>query len=302
MAKEQENTDQITDAELFEGANEPEAPEVAPEPEETQEAEPSEGRTRDEKGRFKPRLTGEAEGEAVMAEPEAETEREVEEPETVPEERPDNIPSWRLKEEAEARRAAEDRARQFETQLAQMQQQLQSLQPKQEPTPFPDIFENPDGLPQYINQVLQEQSSKWEQQFRSAVANMSLQRAHDRYGDKFMEAYNDVLQRPMDDPIRQQVISSPDPGESLVKLYQREQVYSAVGDDPEEFINKALEEALNNDDFLARAMEKAKTKAGAQPTQNQIDLPPSLNKTTAARNQDTADASDAGMWNFANTR
>lgn len=245
------------------------------------EAETKEERARDEKGRFVAK--------------EAPTEPEV--VETPKEEKPDHIPSWRLREEAENRREAERRAAQLESMIAQYEQRLKAMEPKPEPQKFPDIFAEPESLQTYLQQMIEGERSKMQQEFKAAVANMSLQRAHDKYGDQFMEAYQEIISRPIDDPVRQQVINSPDPGNTLVNLYQREKTIQEVGTDPAAYREKLKAELLADQAFLAEALQAAKGVASAQPTQK-INLPPSLNKATAARNSDDGDMSGGSLYSY----
>src|SRR5512134_76154 len=97
-----------------------EPPAPTPEPQE----EPT--RPRDEHGRFAPK----AEPEPVAPQPEPE-------PQPQTQEQRDAIPPWRLREEAEARRAAEARVAEYERMVRELQAQR-----KPEEKPPPDIFEN----------------------------------------------------------------------------------------------------------------------------------------------------------------
>jgi hypothetical protein len=74
-------------------------------------------------------------------------------------------------------------------------------------------------------------------------------------------------------------------------------VIAQVGTNPEEYVQKKLEEALSDPEFLAKALERARGVASTQPTQ--VKLPPSLNKATAARSAGDNDSSDAGIYHHA---
>jgi hypothetical protein len=82
-----------------------------------------------------------------------------------------------------------------------------------------------------------------------------------------------------------------------VNWYKREQTLKEVGSDPNAYVQKKLEEALNDPQFLAKALEKARGAASAQPTQ--VKLPPSLNKAASARTDGDNDTSDQGMYRHA---
>jgi hypothetical protein len=131
-------------------------------------------------------------------------------------------------------------------------------------------------------------------------ANFSLRLAHNKHGEVFTEAFQEVMQRPLQDPMRQQVINSSDPGETLVSLYQRERTLKEVGTDPAAYRAKILEDALKDPSFLAQAMQSARQTAGAQPKpNNKIDLPPSLNKVASANSGEDGDDSDSSVFSYA---
>jgi hypothetical protein len=285
--------EQVSDADVFNEAVAPEPKtEVAPSKEEAAEVEAK--TPRDEKGRFKAKAEDDGGDETPPA---AEAALEVPPVEATKEEKPDHIPSWRLKEEAEAKRDALRRAETAERereairqQYYQMQQQLQAMQQPKEPI---DIFAQPEQYQQHIEQSVAER-------LRAMEGNFSLRLASYKHGDTFQQAWGEMLARSQsgDDSLRQQVLQSPDPGETLVQLYQRESVLKEVGTDPVAYKSKVLEDALKDPQFLAKALQAAKVTAGAQPT-HKIDLPPSLNKVAAAHGGDTDDASDRGVYSFA---
>jgi hypothetical protein len=283
----EETIDQISDADVFKEAIavEPKVEAEAPEKEQTEEAKAE--RERDEKGRFVAKEADEVAGDEPAPVPEAALEEAPPEP---VKEKPDHIPSWRLKEEADSRREAERRALAYEQQLSQLQQQMQAMQQPKEPI---DIFANPEAYTQSVEQQMTEK-------LRAMEANFSLRLAHNKHGEVFTEAFEEVMQRPLQDPMRQQVINSPDPGETLVSLYQRERTLKEVGTDPAAYKAKILEDALKDPSFLAQAMQTARQTAGAQPKpNNKIDLPPSLNKVASAHSGDDNDDSDGSVFNYA---
>ncbi len=245
--------------------------------------EAKEGRVRDDKGRFVPKAP-EATSEVVEATPEQPP------VETKPEDKtPERIPLAEYLSEREKRQNEQRQREQLQQELMQLRQQLQV---KQAPSPEPvDIFADPQKWEQSFEQ-------RMEQKFREVVGNVSLQRASDKHGEKFTEAWKAMVERSNsgDDSIRQSIINSPDPGDALVRWYKREETLKLVGDEPAKYAEKILNEALDNPEFLARAIEKARGKAADQPTQ--VHLPPSLNKGSAApsRANSGTDASDEGIW------
>lgn len=269
----------VSDQEIFNEATTETKPEEAPKEERNTE-EVKEDRLRDEQGRFTKQ-----EEETPVVEVKAEPELDKQD---------HRIPLTELLNEREKRQAAERKAEMIEQQtsqrIAQLQRQFQEATKKPE-EPI-DIFAQPEAYQQSVEQ-------RMSQKLREMEGNFSLRIAVFKHGDLFKEAWSEMVSRSNsgDDSLRQQVLSSADPGETLVTLYKREKVAKEVGDDPAVYRNKVREEALNDPEFLAKALEKARGVAGTQPTQ--IKLPPSLNKATASASTDTDDMSDRSLYSFA---
>jgi hypothetical protein len=284
----EETIDQISDADVFKEAVtvEPKAETEAPEKEQAEEVQAE--RDRDEKGRFVAKDKDEEVGDEPVPVPEAALEEAPAEP---VKEKPDHrIPLTELLNEREKRQNAERQREAYEQELSQLRQQMQALQTPREPI---DIFANPEAYTQSIEQQMGEK-------LRAMEANFSLRLAHNKHGEVFTEAFQEVMQRPLQDPMRQQVINSSDPGETLVSLYQRERTLKEVGTDPAAYKAKILEDALKDPSFLAQAMQTARQSAGAQPKpNNKIDLPPSLNKVASANSGDDNDDSDGSVFSYA---
>ncbi len=286
----QEESAPLTGADVYNDAvtkEEPVAERVTEEaPTETAEAKSE--RVRDEKGRFAAKQQDDPvidpQPEAVASEPE---------PEKVKEDH--RVPLAELLNTRERAQKAEQEREMLRQHLFQMQSQLQALQaPKEEPI---DMFAEPQKWEQTIEQRIAAKHREME-------GNFSLRLAAYKHGDAFHEAWQDMVNRTQmgDDSVRQQVMQSPDPGETLVQLYKRERVVKEVGDDPNTYIQKKLEEALNDPEFLAKALEKAKGVASVQPTQ-QVKLPPSLNKATAAASAtDSSPLTGQSIYSFATGR
>jgi hypothetical protein len=138
---------------------------------------------------------------------------------------------------------------------------------------------------------------------RGLEANFSLRLAHMQHGEMFEKAFSEAEARANrgDPSIMQTVANSSDPGQTLVNWYKREQVISQVGDDPAAYREKLQEQLLSDPAFLAKALEKAKAVAGAQPS-NKIDIPPSLSKASGSNRGEPVDSSQAGIWEYATRR
>jgi hypothetical protein len=276
MDTEQEKT--ASDEEMYDAA-------ITPEPAPV-EVEEKEDRARDEKGRFAAKEEQEEAPPVVEAEPVEPQAEKVDH----------RIPLTELLNEREKRQAEQRQREALQRELETLRQQLQPPKPKEE---APDQFQDPQGYNAFWERRLAEQSQTVEQRFRNQEANFSLRLAHMQHGELFEKAYQALLDTAEkgDKTAAQAVANSPDPGQTLVNWYKREQVIAQVGTNPEEYVQKKLEEALSDPEFLAKALERARGVASTQPAQ--VKLPPSLNKATAARSAGDNDSSDAGIYHHA---
>jgi hypothetical protein len=273
------------DKELFESAltDEPEieAPQV--------EAQEPEIQPRDESGRFAPK----AKEPEAQSQPEPEVAQAPEQP-TEQQRENQGIPPWRLKEEADARRAAEDRARQYERDLEAMRQQIaQNKQPEK----VLDIFEDPNA---FVDHGVKTAVDPVNQRVSQLTEFYSQRDAEREFGaEKVKAAYDaiaDGLQRrdPEVSAIYQRAMQSLDPYGEIVRWHQKTTVFSQIGSDPSAWFEKQLEERLKDPAHQAKLMERIRGNVQPRPV---TQLPPSLNKaTSAASNEDDGeDTSDAGL-------
>lgn len=280
-----------SDAELFSGASE--TPAETPEPEITEQP-------RGPDGKYAAK-TEEADTPAVETQPDpvaAKTEeRDV-----------GQIPAWRLKEEADARRAAEsqrdterqERARERQEFLA-LQQRMSALEKPAKAEPEPDPLLDPEGYAKRI-------TGNFEERLRTQERNFDMRLAHSRHGKVFEDAYSAAQQALAsgDVQLKAMMNATSSPGETLVNWHKQQQTIKEVGSDPNVWLEKKLEERLADPAFLAKAMEKARTSATAsQQSRPNVQLPPSLSNVT--RGGDTVNTSefsdpmsDAALFAFAN--
>lgn len=271
---EQEIETNLSDADLLSDALSNDAP-VADEVND-------EGQPRDEHGRFAAKVKDD-EPEHLAESPPLQPDK------SEPSEKGNDamVPSWRLREIREAREAAQreaERERQersrVEAELNAARFQMQQWQQRQAQPPqeIPDPLADPTGYDRHVSSML-------DNKFKEMEANFSFRLAHVQHGDTFEKAYSDLLSRVQrgDIGLRDQILSSGDPGASLVSWYKREQTIARVGDDPEAYRSKVLEDALNDEAFLAKVVEKIKGKpAQGSNSRNITKLPPSLNRATGS--------------------
>lgn len=287
---------EATEQELYESSI-TEAPAETPPAEPVEEAKPQSGRARDEKGRFAP--TEAEKAEAVAAEPEP-----IVEPEKPAEKEDARVPSWRLAEEADRRRQAEQALNEMRAELRQMQQHMYSMQrppePQQPQGQPADIFADPEGFVQNLTQT-------FDQRLKALQLENSLRFAHYTHGDKFNEAYSsfmDHVTRTRDQASYQRVMASADPGDALVQWWKEQQLHKELGGaDLNTFLEKKREEWLKDPANQAKAIEAYRaTQQKANPS-NLTDLPPSLSRAAAARSaHDDSGASPADIYAYATKR
>jgi hypothetical protein len=246
------NVEEVSEEDLF---NEAVSDETPDDPVVTEQSDqPEREVARDEAGRF-----------AAKEEPEAEVVSEQVEKPAVDDNAP-LIPSWRLREIREERD-------EFKRQLEEARRQP-AAQPKQEVQPekteAPDPLLDPAGYAKHVrdeirNEILAERREE------------SLQKAANDHPEEFAEAYK-AAQQVIDPALRARMQSSRDPGKTLLEWHRENKVKQEVGNDPNAWLEKKLEERLKDPAFLAKALEAARTTA--QPQSNgrpRVELPPTLN-------------------------
>lgn len=254
---------------------------------------------RDEQGRFAPKA-----GEQLEEQP---AEQPVEQPapaqseqqvEQLPQDPKDQgIPPWRLREEAEARRAAEARAQQIEQAYAAAQRQLAQMQEQSKPKQVPDIFEDPSAFVSHGVQSAVDPIKSEVSQLREFYSRRDAVREHGE--EKVVAAYKALDQAARaGDPEAvmtvQRVRKSMDPFGDIMGWHTTRSLVSTVGRDPNAWFEKQMEERLKDPAFQTKLIERMRGDAQSRPSVTQ--LPPSLNKATSALSpQPDEDNSDAGL-------
>lgn len=282
------------DEELFESALTDETVSQAqPAPEAHEPEQP----LRDEQGRFAPRAK---EPDAPQqAQPEPEKAKDQPKPDTQPE--PHGIPPWRLKEEADARRAAEERARQYEQDMADMRRQLAQVQKQtKQPDPVPDLYEDGTGFVNHHVRASVDPIKGEMQQLREYYSQLNAVR---EFGGETVTSAYDAMDGALrsGDPeahaVYQRARGSIDPFGDIVRWHQKTTVYNTIGSDPNAWFEKQLEERLKDPTHQAKLIERIHGNVQPNKRPPVTNLPPSLNRQTASAPMDTDgdDESDAGL-------
>lgn len=276
---------ELSEDELFDNAtSEAPAEEAVAEP--AGESVEQSGQPRDEAGRFAA-ATPEAEPETVAA---------TDPPAKAPVD--DNaamVPSWRVREINEEKRALADRVAAFEAERLQWQQRQQQAAPRVEPAKAekPDPLLDPEGYAKAVrdeirNEIINERREE------------SLVRAREANQQEFDEAYA-AAQRGVDPALRARMLASRDPGKTLLEWHRENKTRQEIGGDLNAYKQRIRDEALKDAEFRKAAM--AAWQSEAQPTVNgrpRVDLPPSLNgasrSNAALRSAMNADVDDDALF------
>lgn len=264
-----ENLESTTDKDIFQSALGSEEPVQKPEPK--AEEKPKE-QPRDETGKFAPKAEEPTKVEPAKSEP-AKIEAKPEP------DKSDAIPAWRLREEAEARRAAEERAADFQRREAALRRQLQEARPVEKPI---DLLEDPDGYARTLEQ-------KVERKLLTRFLDASFEDARDQHGEKFDKAFAALEQvvQMGDTALRDRIVNSGNPGRALMRWHQDRETMGAISKSGglDGYRKQVFEEALKDPEFRKRAMEAWRDEATGGQRPNTVTQLPSLNKATGAGNQ-----------------
>jgi hypothetical protein len=211
------------------------------------------------------------------------------------------VPSWRVREINEERRAQAAELEALRTERAQWQQRQQ--QPKPEPAAEkakPDPLLDPEGYDKYIE-------AKVEARILNDRRDLDLELTRQANTEAFDKAHNEAMRlKAAGDPafveLSQKMNATSRPGKVLLDWHNDRSVKAEVGSDPNAWLEKKLEERMNDPAFLARAVERAR--AGAAPQQQngrpRVELPPSLNgasrSNAALRSAMNADVDDEALF------
>jgi hypothetical protein len=189
------------------------------------------------------------------------------------------IPPGRLREEAEARRAAEAEARELRVRIEALERNRYQQPPPQQQPPQqqgPDMFADPEGW-----------AAAERTRIMNAVqldrVNMSLADAAEQHGDKFQEAYKAINslnpQSPADMAHVQRIWNAPNPGRELMKWHQQQSLLHEIGNDPTAYRQKLRDELLADPDFRKELISGMRNDA-VNGGNTRVRLPPSLNGAT----------------------
>jgi len=289
----------VSDEPITEAPTETQVEESAP----VETAEETAERVRDEKGRFAAKAAEPT--EAPRTQEQAPVEQPAQAQAATKEDA--QVPSWRLREEREAREAADRRAAERDSELRALQQRIADMERQNQPKPEPvDWYQNPDGA---LDQRFTPFEARLQEISQSQTVENSELRALIYHGKDTVEEARKALQEGLrvrdPDVLALDALASRsrDPWSVVMKWHQQSKLQKEIGGDLDGYKTRLQEQLLNDPKFLAAAMEKARAQATGTQTgakQPVVQLPPSLNKTpSAASAVDDDDGSDAGLYAYA---
>lgn len=213
------------------------------------------------------------------------------------------IPPARLREEADARRAAERDRDELKQRLYRLEAQQQH-QPQAAARP-PEFWDNPDEWGRSLVTPIHEQLF----QQRQGVSRLLAEEKHG--SDSVRAAYNALGQAMQADPAVQtdylRIMRSNHPYGELVAWHKKRQAFDEIGGDPAAYRNRVLDEAMRDPEVQQRFL--AQLRGAAQPTveaprRSAVPHIPSLQGigTAAGTASAAGDTSDAELFSATTRR
>lgn len=216
------------------------------------------------------------------------------------------IPPARLREEADARRAAEARAeeanRKLDEVLARLNQPApqapQQTQETKAAETVPDIFTDPEGYDRHVNARVQQQVEPVQRELQKMRVETSFAIAHARHGDTYLDADKAVAaldrNNPNDRAVMKQILEAPNPGEAMVSWHKQQKTLQEMGD-PATYRERVKADILKDPEIrkalLADLREQANTGKGGRPN-TVTKVPRSLNSATGGQGARSSSAAD----------
>jgi len=220
-----------------------------------------------------------------------------------------NIPSFRLREESEARRRAEQELSELRAQIAAFKVSQQQQQPPQKKL---DIFDDPSA---FVRQEMQPVLEQLRAEHRLNLERQSTENAQRFYGHETVDnAYNTMAMGMRNsDPqawaVYHSAMGSHDPFGVITRWFVDRQTLNTIGGDLEAYKKSILEQAMRDPEYQRQVFSAARGGAVTQinrpvqqVSQSTTSLPPSLSEIGAAGGDELIqDASDEALFRAAVT-
>jgi hypothetical protein len=220
-----------------------------------------------------------------------------------------NIPSFRLREESEARRRAEQELSELRAQIAAFKVSQQQQQPPQKKL---DIFDDPSA---FVRQEMQPVIQQLQAEYRLTLERQSTENAQRFYGHETVDnAYNTMAMGMRNsDPqawaVYHSAMGSHDPFGVITRWFVDRKTLNTIGGDLNAYKKSVLEQAMHDPEYQRQVFNAARGGATAQinrpvqqVSQPATPLPPSLSEIGAAGGDELIqDASDEALFRAAVT-
>lgn len=220
------------------------------------------------------------------------------------------VPPSRLREEADARRAAERERDDLRAELARMRAQPQpQAQPQAQEQDKPkDFWDNPD---EFAMEKARAAVAPVETMVRQFIFSNSEQAALREHGNEKVVAAQDALkaavQRGEINPqeVQARLTASMDPVGDVVRWHQRQSALQTVGSDPNAWLQAEIEKRMADPTFQAEVLKRAQATANGSPAvvqpvnQNAAPaIPPSVSSigTAAGNSSGPQSLDDAALF------
>jgi hypothetical protein len=198
------------------------------------------------------------------------------------------VPSWRVREINDEKRALADKVASLEAERLNWQR---PEPPKVEKAAKPDPLLDPEGYEAYIEQKL-------EDKLLNNHRESSLQSAHKTYKGEFEEAYASA-QKNIDPALKARMQLSRDPGETLIQWHREQKTRAEVGTDLNAYKQRLRDEALKDPEFRKAAMEAWRSEPQQNNGRPRVELPPTMSRVSrsnAALRASSDDLDDQALF------
>lgn len=208
----------------------------------------------------------------------------------------------------EAQQAAQSASQENETlrrELAELRGQISVLSTQRQPQPQPQPQERPIELWDDPQRYIESQLQPVNQTVQLLKEDLWESRAQVTHGVEKVKAAKEAAEKLFGTPegqlLGQRIANAPNPFSALVDWHQQQETLSRIGNDPDAFINAEIQRRLSDPNFLAQAMERARSGAASNPavqSQQQTNFAPSLSRIPSGGNGQAVegDQSDGALF------
>lgn len=182
------------------------------------------------------------------------------------EQEPDHVPVAALKDERKKRQESERIAKEYAEKLAAYERQMQQSPPPAPPA-RPDLFENPDGALDYVQQQFQQQLVRTKLDMSVAMARSQ----HEDYGEAEAAFVDAVRANPS---LYDQMMADPHPAGFAYRVGKQVAALRDIGGDPEAY--RAKVRADLEAELRQQWEAERQSNGSGRPTPSRPSLPPSL--------------------------